>query len=990
MSPLEPERAVPEVEDRLQRFEDLMPRRVRRLLLVGSPYDSFLLEEEGRLQDLLHSGFPDPGLRDAPRLTRISSGDEALTLLSHQRRRFDLVVATPHLRDLHVLEFARRVKGAGLTVPVVVLAFDARELADLRARGDLSAVERLYVWQGDFRILLAIVNSLEDRWNVRADTARVGVSSILLIEDSVRYYSSFLPRLYAELLRQSERVIAEGTSPWNKLMRLRARPKVLHCASYEEAIEDFRRYRRTLLGILSDVDFPRGGEPHAASGLEFAETVRRDEPDLPILLQTRDPAYAEKAVRAGVAILLKDSPFLLEELSRFIRESFGFGDFVFRTRQGEEVGRARDLRELEALLHAVPDDSLVYHGERNHFSTWLRARTEFALAEALRPPRVADFPTVGAMRAHLLEAIREFRRERQSGAVSVFDPGAFETETSLAKIGGGSLGGKARGLAFGRRLLRESRLRARFPGVRIFAPSAVVLATDVFDDFLERNALRDFATACDDDAEIERRFLEAPLPEGVVRDLERFLALADFPLAVRSSSLLEDSQHLPFTGLYRTEMVPNDHPDPGVRLRQALRAIRRVYASTFLQRAKLYIKATPYRLEEEKMAVLVQRLVGARHGRRFYPDFAGVARSYNFYAAAPMTGADGIVSVALGLGETVVEGGKALRFAPRFPRHPVGHGSPEEILRNTQTEFSALEVGESGDSAPEGRVRRYPLEVALEDGTLAAVGSTYSSENDAIYDGLGREGVPAVTFAPVLKHGLFPLAEIARDLLEVGSRGLNRPVEIEFAANLSTPPGAPREFALLQIRPFAAGPEAEPAPIGEWDDADLLCRSRRVLGNGRIEGIRDVVVVDPARFDRSRSREVADPIARMNHRLVEEGIPYLLIGVGRWGAADPWLGVPVAWEQIAGARAIVEAPFKDFDVAPSQGSHFFQNLAASLVGYFTVGSNPRDGFVDWAWLAAHPAAEETSFVRRLRLERPLTVIMDGREGRGVVVKDGGA
>ncbi|MCI0587049.1 MAG: histidine kinase [Planctomycetes bacterium] len=989
MTPFEAERGLPEVEDRLQRFQDLTPRRVRRLLLVGSPYDSFLLEEEGRLQDLLHSGFLDSGLRDAPRLNRISSGSEALALLSRLRRRFDLVVATPHLRDLEVLEFARRLKEAGVRVPVVVLAFDARELAELRARGDLSAIERLYVWQGDYRLLLAIVNSLEDRWNVRADTERVGVSSILLIEDSVRYYSSFLPRLYAELVRQSRRVITEGTNPGNQLMRLRARPKVLHCRSYEEAIEDFRRYRATLLGILSDVDFPRDGRPHAASGLEFAEEVRREAPDLPILLQTRDPAYAQRARAQGVSALLKDSPFLLEELSRFMRESFGFGDFVFRRPSGEEVGRARDLRELEALLRTVPDDSLVYHGERNEFSTWLRARTEFALAEALRPPRVADFPDVGAVRAHLLGAIREFRRERQAFVVSVFDADAFEPETSLAKVGGGSLGGKARGLAFVRRLLRDARLRARFPGVRVFAPSAVVLATEVFEEFLERDGLRDFAMDCGEDARIELAFLDAPLPEGVVADLGRFLALCEGPLAVRSSSLLEDSPHLPLTGLYRTEMVPNLHPDGGERLRRCLRAIRLVYASIFLQRAKAYLKATPYRLEEERMAVLVQRLVGARHGPRFYPDFAGVARSYNFYATAPMTGADGIVSVALGLGETVVEGGKAVRFAPRFPRHPIGHGSPEEILRNSQTDFFALDVGDPDGEEGGSRVRRHPIEVALEDGTLAAVGSTYSAENDAVYDGLGRPGVPVVTFAPVLKHGLFPLAEIARDLLDLGSRGLNRPVEIEFAVNLSTPPEAPREFALLQIRPFAARPEAQAVPIGRWRDGDLLCRSRRVLGNGRIEGIRDVVVVDRERFDRSRSREVAEEVARMNQRLVEEEVPYLLVGVGRWGAADPWLGIPVAWEQIAGARAIVEAPFKDFDVVPSQGSHFFQNLAASLVGYFTVGADARQGFVDWAWLAAQPAAEEGAFVRRLRLDRPLTVLMDGREGSGVVVKGRG-
>jgi hypothetical protein len=975
----------PAFEDRLSRFHNLMSRRVRRILLVGSAYDSFLLEEEGKLQDLFLADFLDASLGSRPRITRMGSGREALAALSSGKVRYDLVLATLHLRDHHVVDFARKVREAGIEIPVSILAFDARELAEVRSRGDLSSVDRLYAWQGDHRLLLAIVKSLEDRWNVAADTSRVGVSSILLIEDSVRYTSSFLPRLYVELLKQTERVIAEGMNPSNKLMRMRARPKILHCTSYEEAWTHFQDVRRTLLGVLSDVDFPRAGRPHAASGLEFAQIARREVPDLPILLQTRDPSHAQAAREAGVAVLLKDSPRLLEEVAQFLRNNCGFGDFVFRTPSGEEVGRARDLRELEALLHTVPAASLLYHAERNHFSTWLRARTEFSLAEALRPRRVSDFPSVEAVRRHLLEAIRSFRRERQSAVVSVFVPDKFETETSFATIGGGSLGGKARGLAFLRSLLHGYGLERRFPGVRTFVPPAVVLATDVFDEVLEANELRDFAIASTDDAEIERRFLEARFPDAVAGDLARFLELVDGPLAVRSSSLLEDSQHHPFTGLYRTVMVPNRHPDPTVRLADLLRAIRRVYASTYSSHVRAYLKPTPYRLEEEKMAVLVQRLVGARHGRRFYPDFAGVARSYNFYATPPTKPSDGIVSVALGLGETVVAGGSAARFSPRYPRHPLGQATPEEAMRNGQTEFYALDVEDArGEPARETRLRLFGLSAAQEDGTLAAVGSIYSTENDALYDGIGRPGVPVVTFAPILKQGLFPLAEIADLLLEIGSRGLNRPVEIEFAVNLSTPPGERKEFAVLQIRPFAVGPEAEAAPVGDVPEEEVLCSSRRVLGNGRILGIRDVVVVDRDRFDRSRSLEVADEIARLNARLLEEEAPYLLVGVGRWGASDPWLGIPVAWEQIAGARVIVEATFRDFDVAPSQGSHFFQNLAASLVGYFTVGN--RDGRIDWAWLAAQPALEATEFVRHVRLGRPLTVLMDGRVGEGVIVK----
>jgi hypothetical protein len=594
---------------------------------------------------------------------------------------------------------------------------------------------------------------------------------------------------------------------------------------------------------------------------------------------------------------------------------------------------------------------------------------------------VSEFASVEAVRRYLVDSIREFRRERQSGVVASFDAETFETETSFARIGGGSIGGKARGLAFVRQLLYEHRLRAHFAGVRVFVPSAVVLGTEVFDRFLDDNALRDFAIGSDDEAELARRFLAAPLPADVTTALRDYLACASWPLAVRSSSLLEDSQHLSFTGVFETVMVANHHRDAGVRLREVLDAIRRVFASTFARRAKDYIGPTPFRLDQEKMAVIVQRLIGARHGPRFYPDFAGVARSHNFYPSPPMRAEDGIVSVALGLGETVVGGGAAVRFAPKYPRHGVAYSSPGELLGNAQTGFYALDLDGRGPA-----LRRFELRDAIADGTFAAVGSIYSPENDAVYDGAGREGVPLVTFAPVLKHGTFPLAEITSHLLEVCSRALNAPVELEFAVNLAPDDERRGEFAVLQVRPFAARSEAEIVSIGAFRDDELLCHSERALGNGVIGGITDLVVVDRDRFDRARSVDVAADVARLNARLVAARVPYVLIGVGRWGAADPWLGVPVTWEQICGARAIVEASFKDFDVAPSQGSHFFQNLATSLTGYLTVGADRASGFVDWDWLAREPALETTPFVRHLRLAAPIEVRMDGRAGRAVITK----
>jgi CheY-like chemotaxis protein len=973
-------------EDRLEHFRRLMPRRVRRILLVASAYDSFILEQDGQLSDLILTELLDPNLRNVPSITSVSTGAQALAIA--KKKRFDLVISTMDLGDMGQHEMARRLREAGIATPIVLLVFENRDPGVLPAPSALADIERVFVWQGDRRILLGIISHLEDRWNVKHDTRVVGVSSIILIEDNPRYYSSFLPLLYAELMKQSKNVIAEGTDLSNKLMRMRARPKILLCTDYEEAWRDYRSYQRTVLGIISDVDFPRAGRLDAQAGLDFARAVRAEDPDLPIMLQTLDPQAVQDTAGAAAEIVLKNSPFLLHELSRFVTERFGFGDFVFRTSATSEVGRAPNLGTLLQLLGTVPDESILWHAERNHFSTWLRARTEFSLAEQLRPRKASDFRSAAAIREYLIDSIRSFRRERQSGTLSDFDPAGFDTLTSFARIGSGSLGGKARGLAFCRELLQRQRLRARFPGVEIFVPSAVVLATGVFDRFLEQNQLRDFAIEEQDDRSIEARFVEARFPEDVFESLQQYVDLVDYPLAVRSSSLLEDSPSLPFAGVYGTHMVPNVHPDRKVRVKQLVLAIKRVYASTFFREAKAYMRTTPYRLEEEKMAVILQRLVGLRHGTRFYPDFAGAARSHNFYPSPPMRAEDGVAAVALGLGHTVESGRRALRFCPKYPRHPVHFSSPDEILANSQSGFYALELDpRAGGTDPSAGLELvlHELDRAAEDGTLAALASTWSPENDTVHDGLGRAGVPLVTFAPILNQKLFPLPEILVLLLEAVQRGLNVPAEIEFAVNFSTPPGAPREFAFLQMRPVLVPRELERVELEELPRERLVCLSRSVLGNGRPEGIRDVVVVDRGHFDRARSAQVALELAAFNRALVEEQRPYVLIGVGRWGASDPWLGIPVAWEAIAGARVIVECAFRDMAVVPSQGSHFFQNLTSSRVGYFTVKEESGD-FVAWDWLAACEPLAQSEFVRHLRFETPLTIAMDGRRGDGYIAR----
>ena len=593
-----------------------------------------------------------------------------------------------------------------------------------------------------------------------------------------------------------------------------------------------------------------------------------------------------------------------------------------------------------------------------------------------------------ALRHDLIESIAEYRRERSETLVADFRRETFDPAAPFfARVGGGSLGGKARGLAFARHLLVRDPAARRFPGVRIAVPPAIVLATDCFDRFLADNGLLDFALRCDDDAEIRRRFLEAPLPRDVIEDLERFLGSVRCPLAVRSSSLLEDSQHEPFAGVYETFMLPNHHGDPRRRLEDLAAAVQRVYASTFDQRVKAYLEATPYRLEEEKMAVLIQEVVGARHGPRYYPDISGVARSHNVYPRPPHRPEDGVAAVALGMGRTVVAGERCLLFSPRHPLHPVHGSSVDDVLIHSQRDFWALDLSHRGGATEAMQETRFGLEEAEADGTLHAVGSTYSPDAHAIHDGLARSGVRLVTFAPVLKGRVFPLAEILARLLDLGRRGLNRPAEIEFAVRLSRNPAEPHEFGFLQMRPLVFEEPLDGEDLGRIDPERLLCRSPLVLGHGTVK-LSDIVMVDFDRYDRSRSRLVASAIARYNAELVAQGRPYLLIGVGRWGSADPWLGIPVTWEQIAGARVILESGFRDVRVSPSQGTHFFQNLTSFKVGYFTVNAEAGEGFVRWDWLADQPAVSERDTVRHLRFDQPFLVRMNGRQNQGIIYKPG--
>ncbi len=965
---------------------DLAKFRVQEILLVSSLYDSFTLAEDGQLNELVLSEFLDLNLRHPPTLTRVSTGSEALARATSGR--YNLIISSLHVGDMDAATLASRLRARGVDTPVALLAYDARAVGDFLAEHDASHLAGIFLWQGDARILPAIIKLVEDAVNVDHDTGELGVQVIIVIEDNVRFYSSYLPVIYAELMSHALRLVPEGINHADKLMRLQARPKILLCRTFEEAWERFDRYEENVLGVISDIEFPKGGELSDQAGLEFARRVRARQSDIPVMLQSSRPDFEAAARAAGASFLLKDSPTLLHDLRRFMIDHFGFGDFIFRMPDGTEVARAHDLKTLEEKLRTVPGASLAYHAERNHFSKWLKARTEFAVAHSLRPRRISDFPTVEHLREELIRSIQDYREKRSRGVIADFDRATFDPGASFSRIGGGSLGGKARGLAFVNYLLSEHQVSGQFGGVRIAVPPSVVLGTDVFDEFLEHNDLRDFASNVSDQEEIERRFIASSLPDAVMRDLVSFLEIIRYPLAVRSSSLLEDSQYQPFAGVYDTRMLSNSHPEAKVRLRQLVSAVKLVYASMFTSRAQAYLKTTSYRLEEEKMAVILQQVVGGGHGSRFYPDIAGVARSHNFYPVAPMRATDGIVAVALGFGETVVAGRPCVRFCPSYPLHPVQFSSVREVLDSSQRDFYALPLHDPAadlDVTPGGALELFDLSEAERDGTLAAVGSTHSPENDVVYDGISRAGVRLVTFAPILKHRLLPLAEILDLLLRISADGTSAPVEIEFALGLDPTGRAAHMFGFLQLRPLALSREAADLQFDDVEPDALICQSGSVLGNGRLE-VFDVVVVDFHRFDRGRSVDVAREVARFNNELVRKGVPYILIGVGRWGSSEPFMGIPVSWEGISGARVIVEAGFKDFRVTPSQGTHFFQNLTASSVGYFTVNPEVGEGFVDWDWLAARPAVRETGFVRHLHFDVPVVVKMNGRTQRGVIVK----
>lgn len=981
------ERLIEAHDAQSAQLQTLAAHRVRRILLVASLYDSFTLSEGEHLAELISSAYHNLGPVGLPEVTRVSTRTRALEALA--RRPFDMVITFAHIDDVAPDVFGAEAKRMRPEIAVFVLAFNMRQLRSLP--GGAAAVPNIdgtFLWRGDVRLFLALIALAEDRLNAERDARVGGVRMLILIEDSVPFYSSYLPMLFGELMKQTEILINQSVNVGQRILRRRLRPHVMMASTFEDGMALYERFRDNVLAVLCDVRFPRGGVEDPQAGIALLRHIRDHDVETPLLLQSSRDHYREQAVELGAQFVNKNSRTLLGDFRAFMLEHLGFGDFVFRDADGGEVARAADVEGMLEALGVVPDEVLESHASRNHFSNWLMARTEFALATEMRKMRVSDFASIDAMRGFLRDRLSRILDEQHRGQVEDFQRGRFASNSRFVRVGGGSLGGKGRGLAFMYELLSRGNLDADLEGVRVFVPASAVVATDIFDRFLDDNLLRDFALREEDDAVILARFLAATLADDAVGDLAAFLERIDYPIAVRSSSLLEDSHHLPAAGVYPTFMLPNNQPDPSARLAALLDAVRHIFAATFFAPAKAYFASTASRVEEEKMAVVIQQIVGRRHGDVVYPNLAGVAQSHNFYPVRQMRAEDGVATVALGFGRTVVDGGRAVRFSPAYPEWLPQFSSPDEILDHAQRQFWALDVTRQPDLRvldPTDGLVALGLEAAEAHGTLWPVASVYSPDDHAVHDGLARPGVRVVTMAPILKHGAFPLSQILGRMLDLGRLGMSGPIEIEFAINLRQTPSDAHEFAFLQIRPLELNQLAGTTRLDEIDESEVFIRAPRALGIGRNSSILDIVTVREDTFQRAETRAIAEEIAAVNQRLLAAGRPYLLIGPGRWGTADRWLGIPVAWAQIAGARVIVERGLDVLEVEPSQGTHFFHNMTSLGIGYFTLGQR-QGGTLDAEWLATRTLVAEGPFVRHYCLDEPLEVLIDSRVGSGVILK----
>ena len=988
-------------------FVNLMTRRIFNVLIVANPYDAFMLEDDGRVDEKIFDEYTELGMRYPPTFTQVSTTEEARHVLDNTN--IDLVICMPGTADNDAFTVAREVKAIKPMVPCVVLTPFSHGITKRMQNEDMSIFDYVFCWLGNTNLILSIIKLIEDKMNIEHDIEEAGVQMILLVEDNIRFYSSVLPNLYNYILQQSKNFSTEALNPHAAAQRKRGRPKVVLATNYEEAMFWYEKYHDNVLGVISDTRFPmhthEGRLSHveegdAEAGLKLLKEIRHKDEYVPLILQSTETANRQRAWDAGFDFLDKNSKKFNVDLRHMLEEHMGFGDFIFRDPvTKEEVMRVATLKELQDNIFNIPHDSLMRHIRRNHMSRWLCARAIFPVSNFLKHVTWHKLQDVDAHRKIIFDAIVQYRRMKNIGVVAVFDRLKFDRYAHFARIGEGSLGGKGRGLAFLDNIIKRHPELNQFENATVQIPKTVVLCTDFFDEFMDKNNLWSIALSDAPDEEILQHFMRAQLPDALIADFFTFFEAVKSPIAVRSSSLLEDSHYQPFAGIYSTYMIPYLE-DKYEMLRMLACAIKGVYASVYYKDSKAYMTATSNVIDQEKMAVILQEVVGQQYGTRFYPTFSGVLRSLNYYPIGDELAEEGIASLALGLGKYIVDGGQTLRVSPYHPHQVLQTSEMETALRETQTRFYALDMSHVGDDfkVDDGfNILSLRVKEADKDESLQGIASTYDPVDQIIRDGIYEGGRKVISFCGVLQHGIFPLPEILQLVQKYGAEEMRRPVEIEFACNLHTGEGQEvrGEFYPLQIRPIVDSKQVLDEDLAAIPDEQCLLRSHNSLGHGISEDVVDVVYVKTDDdFTATNNPQIASEIEQINRKFLDgkylsedgaTGANYVLIGPGRWGSSDYWLGIPVKWPHISAARVIVEAGLKNYHVDPSQGTHFFQNLTSFGVGYFTVNTYTGDGILQKDILDAMPAVEETQFVRHVRFERPLKIMMDGKKQHGVVL-----
>ncbi|HXK82371.1 MAG TPA: PEP/pyruvate-binding domain-containing protein [Bacteroidales bacterium] len=964
-----------------------MRKRIYRILLICSPYDAFILEEDGRIDGQLFDEYVSLNLRYPPEIVQVSSAEEAIQALSLEK--FYLVINMLSVIDKNPFELNREIKQLYPNIPIVILTPFSRELNLKLATMEEKYVDYVFCWLGDVAILLAIIKLLEDKLNVDYDVKIIGVQTIILVEDSFRYYSSYLPNLYKLLINQAKTYVSEGLNEHEKMIRMRGRPKLLLATNYEEATELYEKYKSNLLGLITDVRYKRSGKDDREAGFKLVRIIREENPYLPIIVQSSEEDNRDKAFKNNALFLNKYSKTLLHDLRKVILEQFAFGDFVFKNPEtDEEVARVSNLKDLQDCIMHIPGEAIILHSKMNYFSRWLKARALFSISRLFEGLKTTDFQDAEAIKEYVYETISWYRTNHARGIIAKFYRDDYDKYLLFTRLGDGSLGGKARGLAFIDNLISRNFLNTKYENLKITIPRTLVITTEIFDEFMITNDLYKVGLSNMSDDEILKHFVNAKFPESILKDLRKFISIIKNPLAVRSSSLLEDSHYQPFAGIYTTYMIPKT-AKIDTNMRMLTDAIKCVYASVYYHDSKSYMTATKNVIDEEKMAVVIQEVVGKKHEQYFYPEVSGVARSINVYPIEKEKPEEGIINLALGLGKYIVDGGTSLRYSPKHPKKLLQLSSPEIALRETQKSFFALDMDENSFqiSTDDGmNLVKLDIDHAKKDDVLTKIASTYDYNDHIIRDGLYPHGQTIISFSNIIKFKGLPLNDALSDILKTGQREMNNPVEIEFAVSLDYPEKGGHTLSLLQIRPIVDNKETIDVDLKSLKKEEIVIFSKKALGNGIIDDVNDIVYIRPENFDPANNTLLAQEIGAINEKLQRSRTNYILIGPGRWGSSDPYLGIPVKWAQISAARVIVETALRNYQIDPSQGTHFFQNLTSFKVGYFTVNPCTQDGSFDLAFLNRQKCMFENERLRHIRFAHPLKILIDGKKGIGAVVK----